>query len=351
MARQVTMTIDFSFLADPAFRARLPLILLLAVLFVFSGLMLAKASLNIADLFDIPRYEFNIAKLYSISFILFLVLFAIAISLSIVYGHGLGLGAALLPLPLLAITSLIFYLVYSEMLWPLLILAASIEAAAVAGSRQEKITFSSAWGASGKALVVLLLLAFVYVAASVNANKEHYFDSLLGSAAELAPQLKQQVGAACGEIILGAMEQQFTEETVSEQLKSTVPRETVRSNLVALCPMIDNLNSTQQDILVDASYNQSTKMALDIISSVKQTIRTTLAPNETTEAAPEELNETAAAQQVAELKTKIFEFPAAKTLYDYFPLLVALLVLSAAYLAKYVIQFIAAIVCVLVVRI
>ena len=77
-----TITIDFSFIATPAFRGKLPIIVILCVLFAFSGVMLARSNLSIADAFDFPRYEFNVAKLYSVSFILFIGLFAVSIALA-----------------------------------------------------------------------------------------------------------------------------------------------------------------------------------------------------------------------------------------------------------------------------
>jgi len=353
MAKQVTLTIDFSFLANPAFRSKIPILAILAVIFAFSGLMFAKAGLDVADFFDIPRYEFNVAKLYSISMVMFVVLFAIAIALSVIYGHGIGLGGALVAFPVLLLVSLVLYAIYPALLWQLLILALSVETAALAGSRAEKITLSSAWGASGKALTVLVLLVFLFVAASVNAGKEAYFDTMLAGGAELAPQLKQQASAVCGELLLSAMDQKMTQEAVLGQVKASVSRETMKNNILAVCPMVSNLNSTQQDALVDASYNQTAGMALGVFSSIKEGIRNSLSANQSTdEAALEETDAAAAmAKQVQDLKQKVFEVPQAKMVYDNLHILIALAVASATYLAKFIIQVISAIICILIVRI
>ncbi|MCX6767754.1 MAG: hypothetical protein NTY90_03445 [Candidatus Micrarchaeota archaeon] len=346
MAQKATLTIDFSFIADPGFKSKLPILLILVVLFAFAGVMFARTGLGLGDLFDVPRYELNAAKLCSLSFIMFVILFAITISLSVIYGHGLTSGGALVELPLLAIVSLALYIVSPSLLGPFLIMAAAAATAAFAGSRKEKITFSSAWSASSKAMAVMLLLLFAYVAFSLNASKDQYFDTVLAGAVELSPQLKQGVGSVCSSAIFGALEQNLNEQTLADQLRSSISRDTLRSDLLSAAPLLAVLNSTQQDALVDAAYNVTARVAIGALPALKQSLETALAPNETAE----EPAQGATPEQIASLKEQVLGFPAAKTLYDYFPLLAALLVVSVAYVGKYVIQAISSIVCALVVR-
>jgi len=339
-----TITIDFSFIASPAFKGKLPIIVIILVLFAFSGVMLSRANLSIADAFDVPRYEFNVAKLYSVSFLLFIALFAVTVALATVYGYGLSMGAAVMLLAALALVSLIMSLVLPGMMWPLFILAASIAAASAAGSTKPKLTFFSAWNASGKAMTVLLILLFAYSAAVANANKDAYVDTLLSGAAEFTPQLQQQVTAVCGQAILGALDQNLNAQAIGEKLRSSVPRETVKANLLLLCPQLTNLNSAQQDALIDLSYGQVTNMATSMVGGLKQGIQDMLKPNETV-TEDQEINVTAAQQQVADLRAKVFEVPQAQMLYDLLPLIVGLLVASTAYVTKFVIQPVASIVC------
>jgi len=341
-----TVTVDFSFVASPGFKAKLPILVIVAVLLAFSGLMLARANLSMADMFDVPRYEFNVAKLYSVSFILFIALFAITLALAIVYGYGISMGASVLLAAALALVALVMSVIIQGMLWPFLILAASAATASATGSTKPKLTVFSAWNASGNAMTVLLVLLFAYSVAMANANKDAYVDSLFAGAAEFAPQLQQQVVGMCGEAVLSAIDQNLNEQAIGEKIKSSIPRETMKANMLALCPPLSTMSAALQDSAVDLAYNQTAATASSMVASLKESIQAAMAANESAPpATAEEINATASAEQAAELRARVFEMPAAQALFDYLPLLVGLAVISTAYFTKFIIQPVASVVC------
>ncbi|NYZ78282.1 hypothetical protein H0N96_02665, partial [Candidatus Micrarchaeota archaeon] len=98
---QLTITIPaLTVGATKEFYNKLPFLVLLLLVFSFSMVMFEKANFHSNDLVDFNRMQYNIPKFWSVSFILFLLLFALALALAVFYGFGQTWLLASITLPL-----------------------------------------------------------------------------------------------------------------------------------------------------------------------------------------------------------------------------------------------------------
>ena len=80
-------------------KAKLPLLFLILLFFSFAGFLFDRANFHAVDLVDLSRLQYNVPKLYSLTFLLFLVLFALVLALSVHFGFGTHMLHSLLVLP------------------------------------------------------------------------------------------------------------------------------------------------------------------------------------------------------------------------------------------------------------
>ncbi len=198
--KQITITIpDFNAdLKDPKRQFRLALLVVLAIVFIAALFMFTRSSFAVNDVFDVSRLQYNIVKLYSISFILFIVLYSLAVALAVYYGFGasrLEAGLATGVILLLALVSSAFAWAYA---YAFIGFGASLCAAAILAAFRIDQGISSAWGVVGQALLILLILAAVSMYIKVNSNSAAYTDSFIAGISAAAPDMVNQMlpGAA-----------------------------------------------------------------------------------------------------------------------------------------------------------
>ena len=212
---------------DNQFKLKAPLLVLMLVLFAFAGYLFQTANLHVTDLVDIQRMQFSAAKLYSLSFILFIVLYSLVLALSMHFGHGQNWLMGLLTLAPTLLAAIVLGVMFPSYLGAFVAFALAAGAAALFATRVEKINLAGAWKVAGRALLVLAVLAFVLTFMKVNANPQYYSDRFLNGAVALAPDLGGQVADAVKGV---EVDEAFLRGAISKQTFSeSISTDTVRS--------------------------------------------------------------------------------------------------------------------------
>ena len=313
--------------ASPA-RDKLPLFVMLFVVFSFSLFAYSAIGLDSGPLFRILHYDVTIAKLTSSFMIVFLISICAALALAAFASKGIELldalaltGAASF-IPALGLG----FLVYHDYLYPFICFALAIISAAFFSNRKkpEEISLSSAYSVINSALLIFTLsaLLFSYVAASQNRDK--YFDQFFFGIAEIAPVA---ASSAAGGIATALDSYQVTQSTID----STFPKDIVRgmlnqSSLFAMMP------PAQQDGLVNTTYSSifTVQNANGLKSAAAQSLR---------DYAAKPVKETTKADAEA-LKAQVKDMDSYKQLYDMFAIAVPLMVLSLVTFAKIPVQLV-----------
>lgn len=172
------ITLQFNIPLTQNFKAKLPFLVVIFLLFVFTAVLFDKSNFKIIDFLNFARLDQNLGKLYSLSFILFLIVFSLTISLSIFYGHGISPWLAMLTLPLMLIGSLILGLFFPGLTVVFVALGVVISSAAFFSSLRKEVDWGRIWNVADQALLILVLLATVVVFLNATANQEVYTDAL-----------------------------------------------------------------------------------------------------------------------------------------------------------------------------
>ena len=171
-----------------AFYAKLPFLIALLFFFSFSMVMFDKSNFKTTDLFDLSRLEFNVGKLYSISFILFLVLLAASIALSMYYSAGINFVPSMLVVLATFIPALLLgALAYPWLMSTFLAFAAAVSFCGILSSFSHEITIPRAWAILSASMLLLTVLAFLVVFDKVALNKDAHFNLLIDSVLSKAP--------------------------------------------------------------------------------------------------------------------------------------------------------------------
>ena len=173
---------------DEHFKRRLPLLLILAVLFVFSCVVFDKANLRVLDIFDLTRIGLAYSKLFSLSFILFGLLFALAMAFAMFYAHGLTPALSLAVLPVTLVPALFLWFFIPALGAVFVAFSITLSFAAFLASRERSFNWHRAWTAMRRALSILLLLAVLVIAWKVYAAQEAYANVFFTSAEVLVLQ-------------------------------------------------------------------------------------------------------------------------------------------------------------------
>ena len=179
-AVQITLSIP-SFTFDNKTKLKLPILLIILLFFSFSAVMFEKSNFKTVDLFDLNRTDFNAAKAYSINFMLFAVLLSITLALAMFYGQGISPVLAGLTLPVLLLGSLILGIFFPLLFLAFASIAVVISAAAISASFISDLEFKNVFSASGKAMILLAVLAFFVVSGKVSSNKTFYEDTFFST--------------------------------------------------------------------------------------------------------------------------------------------------------------------------
>lgn len=199
-AKTITITVpDFTAnLSDPKHKFRLALLAILAVMFIFALFMFTRSSFAANDMFDVSRLQYNIEKLYSISFTLFIILFSLSMALAVYYGFGASRMEAALALAAVVVLALLYSFLAWAYAYAFLGFAAAVACSVVLASMSKDQSLSAAWGVTSKALMLLLIVAAFATYVKVVSNNQAYTNTFVNGLAIAAPQLVGQAvpGAA-----------------------------------------------------------------------------------------------------------------------------------------------------------
>ncbi|MFH1200151.1 MAG: hypothetical protein V1708_03730 [Candidatus Micrarchaeota archaeon] len=379
--RSNPVRITLSLNIDPSVRQKAPILLAILVLFLFSCFMLNKANFSIADLFNFSRVGDNLSKLYSVSFLLFVLVFSIDLALAAVYGFKLESQTALASMFLLALPLLIAGYLYPRYFLAFLALCFPVGLTAFFTSMLDKLNLSSLYSSIGKAFLIFAILAAAFAFAKVQADKDAYFNTFLGSVVHLAPTLQGQLQGSVADVIEniqinssslsaafaqdlggsnGSAPPLVSRDTVAAYIAQTY--DSYRLEMVASfadaaerqyadtrMPKFAGLPAAKKDALIDSAYAQFTPLAggagtqigspaiADKLSGLWPKIRTALA-DQVRSAPPMPVD----TLDVATLKGKLSSIEIFNTFYNNFEFFAAFILFSMLSLAGYAFKILAA---------
>jgi len=184
--KQITITLpSISVRATKHFQAKMPFLLLLLLIFSFSLVMFEKANFHASDLVDFNRLQYNIPKLWSVSFIVFLLLFALALAIAVFYGFGQGWLPASIVLPITIIPAIVISLFYpTALMLPFIVFALSVTSAALTASLfsiEDGKRVSTIWTTLGIAMLLFVALTFTVSFVKIASNKDAFVNQFIES--------------------------------------------------------------------------------------------------------------------------------------------------------------------------
>jgi hypothetical protein len=332
-SKTITITVpDISVnLADPKHKFRLALLLILALIFLFTLFMFTRSSFSINDIFNIARLQYNIGKLYSISFTLFMILFSLCMGLAVYYGFGasrLDAALALIEVIALAVVYSIFNWAYA---YAFLGFAAAIACAAVLASLSKEQNLSAAWGVTSKALMLLLVIAALATYAKVSSNSSAYTNSFVDGLAVAAPQLAGQVIPQAAQVATGNLQScvqllgqlNITQSQVAEAFPQSGVTNAINSGGG---PIYQGLPSEVQQNVSAAAYAACTSMSAQFANTLKTQVGQQIGSINVTQSA-QQVNATAIL--TPQLLTQVINsVPLLKQMVSLLPIIAALIVIS-----------------------
>lgn len=286
-ARDDKVKITFSLDIDKGVKQKAPFLVAILVLFLFACLMFSRANFSIGDLFNFQRVQDNFEKLYSVSFLLFVVLLSLDMALAAVYGAKLDSQTALASMFLLAIPLLVAYLVSPRYVLAYLAMAFPVALTAFFSSLQDKLNLSTAYSSMSKAMLVFIILAAAFTFVKVQADKDYYFDSFLSNIVKLAPSVQGQLQGSVADAIEdieinastvasvigpqadGAAAAIITREQVAasvaesydafrQEMVNSFPDADERNYAASKMPLFSALPQAKKDAMVNAIYDKLT---------------------------------------------------------------------------------------------
>ncbi|MFH0922618.1 MAG: hypothetical protein V1811_01010 [Candidatus Micrarchaeota archaeon] len=186
--QQLTITMpSITVRVDKEFKAKIPFLFLLLLLFSFALVMFERANFSTMDIVDLQRFDYHIQKAYSISFIIFVLLFSASLGIAIFFGARISRLLSLLVFPITMIPALILGSFYPPLMAPYIAFALTVLAGALIAAFYREPSFSNVWGTASKALLVLLVLSFFIVFDKVASNKDSHMDAFFNNAATMLP--------------------------------------------------------------------------------------------------------------------------------------------------------------------
>ncbi|MFH1107278.1 MAG: hypothetical protein V1787_05265 [Candidatus Micrarchaeota archaeon] len=202
-SRDNAVKITLSLNIDKAIKQKLPFLIAIAVLFLFACFMLARANFSIGDLFNFQRISDNLEKLYSLSFILFIIIFSLALSLSVLYGFKLDSQTALVSMLVLIVPLLIAFMAYPRYSFAFVAIAFPVGLTAFFASMRDKLNIAAIYSSISKALFIFVLLSTAFTLVKVQGEKDIYFDNFLNNTVRLAPAVQSQLQGTVADAIEG----------------------------------------------------------------------------------------------------------------------------------------------------
>ncbi len=338
---QLPTTLSFDF--GPQFQFKLIILGLLLFLFLFSLFLFARASFNTSDLFNIARLQYNLPKLYSISFILFTLSFSLCMALAVYYGSGMRRMQSALPIVALVFLAFIASAFDGAYTYAFLGFALSIGAASIVASFSSELNFSTAWAATSKALMILLILSLLFTYAKVNANKDYYFDVFLAGVSGTVPQIAESVLPDLGKQGLAACANALDQVTITKDMVKTTfsVDNTTAALATAGGPQFTSLPTATQQAIAGAVYDACAGQAAFSANEIKAEVSKGLRSVDTS-ALIKNANVTSSLVSPALLKNTFTSIPEFKLMMDAFPMLAAVSVLSIVSVFNFVVHVLAA---------
>lgn len=326
----------------PQFQMKLVLLGLFLVILAFSFYLFVRTGVTTSDLFEINRITYNVQKLWSVMTILFVVLYGIALGIAAYYGQGLPKAQAAIPLIAGFIVALIAGLLAPSHSMAFYGFAIAAGTAAIAATFAKDLSLSALWGATSKALTLLLILAFIFTLMRVSANRDQYFSSLAAGMAETVPSLASEAAPAVGSEALNLCATAIEQSTIDEAAVRSVLTEDAFKQQVSTVQEFSVLPQAQRDALAVALYPTAVNQTVFLANAVKGDLAAAMRNIDVSK----QLGNSGATVTVtpAQVKSMLSKLPFGKQLYSMLPLATALAVVSILTVLNFFIHIIATLV-------
>jgi len=352
------ITVSFAFELDDYFKYKLIYLVAIVFLTALTFFMFSRADFKMTDLFDFARMQYTLEKLYSVSAILYVVLFALSLSASTYYGFKLKKWQSLVALPLTLLVAFLFSYVYPQFYMPFLAMGIAIAAASFFASFAKEVNSTYAGAAISQALLIFIVLSFVFTYSMVESQKETRFNQFFQGMTEMA--LKQVAGQQAApaaaaslvipdfnatELIYEGLDRNDTRAFVASEYNAQrdafltkFEGETYFSTVASRVGTFEELPASEQEEMVDSLYAFAGSQGPHLKQAIRDSITAQVTPaNQTASGEPVELS----AYQLEQLRTQSMQSPAIKAIYDNFALVVALLVTFVVASFNFFVKFVA----------
>ncbi|MEW5955547.1 MAG: hypothetical protein AB1626_03355, partial [Candidatus Micrarchaeota archaeon] len=218
------ITVSFAFEFDDYFKYRLIYVVAIVFLLALTFFMFSRADFKMTDLFDFGRLQYTLEKLYSISAILYAVLFSLSLAAATYYGFKLKKWQSLVALPVTLLVAFLFSYVYPQFYMPFLAMAITVAAAAFFASFAKEVNGTYATETLSHALLIFIVLAFIFTYSMVESQKETRFNQFFQGISEMA--LKQMASPAAPSLAASLVVPEFN---ASELVQDALDRNDTRA--------------------------------------------------------------------------------------------------------------------------
>ena len=244
-------------------------VLLLASFFFFS-----RSNFATHEIFNFARIQYNLQKLYSISFILFLISISLSLAFGVYFGYGSSKVQAIIGIIIIILASIIAGLTSNPYFYAFLGFGSSVATAIAFASISKTISFSAAWGIISKALLVLLIFAFLGTLVKVNANQNTYYNDLITGLSQAAPSIISGVTpniASAGQNELLACANAINGVNITRaNIESSYPQSEFNNQIIASAgPAYTSLPTDQQTLLSGALYQSCLNFTVASTTNLK----------------------------------------------------------------------------------
>lgn len=252
---------DMSLKFDDYFKSKLMILAFALLIFAVSLLLFQSSEFHFIELFDMSNIQLLIPKLYSVSFILFIISYSLVLALSSFYSFKTSVPQSLFGF-LFVVIALVFSLLYSSGFSALISFSLVPFFICLLNSKSESLNLSSSYNSVSRGLYALLVLGFIFVFLMVSSNQAFYFNYFLNSTASIVPGASSSVAEMCANALSNlnysnAIPQSAVVDYAN--ISYTANRNAilqVNGSFVQILPSFDSLNSTQQNSVIGI-YRQS----------------------------------------------------------------------------------------------
>ncbi|OIO26164.1 hypothetical protein AUJ14_02565 [Candidatus Micrarchaeota archaeon CG1_02_55_22] len=328
----------FAFETGPVFQMKLILLGLFVLIFAFALFMFVRADFATSDLFQINRLTENVQKLWSVSVVLFIVLYGVTLGLAMFYGQGLPRAQAALPLAVAVVIAFIASFLAGPYSPAFYAFALTAGAASLLATNAQDLKLSTIWGTTGKALTLLLVIAFLFTFLKVNASRDAYFGSLAEGMAESVPALAAEAAPQVGGQALALCATAIDQATIDENaVKKVITEDAFKTQLASASPEYTALPGATQTALAASLYPAMVMQAVTLSNAVKTDLALQL---RNVDASKQVAN--APPLSAGEVKTILTNLPFGRQMYAALPLGTALAIVSILTLLNFFIHIVAA---------